>query len=41
MRGYQVDGVAHLARVSHDVPRDFYWSAAYGDQADPDLAKFT
>ena len=38
---YVVDGVTSLAELNHSVRKSYYYGAAYGDQALPELAQFT
>ena len=38
---YVVDGVTSLAELNHGVRKSYYYGAAYGDQALPELAQFT
>ena len=38
---YVVDGVTSLAELNHGVRKAYYYGAAYGDQALPELAQFT
>ena len=38
---YVVDGTTHLSELNHGIRTWYYWGPSYGEQAEPDLAKFT
>lgn len=41
VRAYVVDGRVQLAEASNGLARRYYyWAPAYGDSADPELARF-
>ena len=37
---YIVDGTTNLSQLNHGIRTWYYWGPSYGDQAQPDLAKF-
>lgn len=37
---YMVDGTTHLSQLNHGIRTFYYAAPTYGDQADPNLAKF-